>query len=89
MWIFLLDGRGGIVFVAEGEILTERNHERCKHFSCAAHSPEVVGEWRRVVGFEVGWDAAYGVGFAEDAGEFLEGGEGGFGGRGGGGGGCC
>jgi hypothetical protein len=24
---------------------------------------------------EIGWDAAYGVGFAEDAGEFLEGGE--------------
>jgi len=38
------------------------------------------------VGFEVGWDAAYGVCFAEDAGEFLEGAEGGgFGG----GGGCC
>jgi hypothetical protein len=39
------------------------------------------------VGFEVGWDAAYGVCFAEDAGEFLKGCEEWF--RGSGGGGYC
>jgi hypothetical protein len=47
------------------EVLTESHHKRHKHFPCPAHAAEVVGHCGRVVGFEVGWDAAYGVGFSE------------------------
>jgi hypothetical protein len=47
------------------ERLTESHHKRHKNFPCPAHAAEVVGDCGRVVGFEVGWDAAYGVGFSE------------------------
>ena len=55
------------------EGLTERHHKRHKHLARPAHSAEVVGYCGRVVGFVVGWDAAYGVGFSEEAGEGFEG----------------
>jgi hypothetical protein len=56
-----------------GEELTESDHQRHKQFPRPAHTAEVVGYGRSVVGFEVSRYAAYGVGFAEDAGELLEG----------------